>query len=272
VNRIPLADFASLAGAANRTAVVRLLLGSLAAAALVAAALVARHPHVRTVAPLARDGGTIVVLDVSASVSTDTYRQIGATLSELAHTDGRLGLVVFSDQAYLAFPQGTPAADLLPLVRLFTPSQPHQPGFAPTLPVNPWTSTFSGGTRISAGLALAHQIAVGAGTGSAAQVVLISDLSDDPNDLQRLASVLLAYRRDRVPMRIVGLDPEPSDLALYESALPPSRVTTVPPSRDTASRASTPFPWLLAALGLVALVALGTHEAWAPRPAWRETA
>jgi hypothetical protein len=272
VNRIPLADFASLAGAANRTAVVRLLLGSLAAAALVAAALVARHPHVRTVAPLARDGGTIVVLDVSASVSTDTYRQIGATLSELAHTDGRLGLVVFSDQAYLAFPQGTPAADLLPLVRLFTPSQPHQPGFAPTLPVNPWTSTFSGGTRISAGLALAHQIAVGAGTGSPAQVVLISDLSDDPNDLQRLASVLLVYRRDRVPMRIVGLDPEPSDLALYESALPPSRVTTVPPSRDTASRASTPFPWLLAALGLVALVALGTHEAWAPRPAWRETA
>jgi hypothetical protein len=156
-------------------------------------------------------------------------------------------------------------------VRLFTPSQPKQPGFAPTLPVNPWTSTFSGGTRISAGLALAHQIAVGAGTGPPARVVLISDLSDDPNDLQRLASVLLAYRRDRVPMRIVGLDPEPSDLALYTSALPPSRVATVRPSRDTSSRATTPFPWLLAALGLVALVALGTHEAWSPRPMWRET-
>jgi hypothetical protein len=271
VNRIPLADFASFAHAANRTTVVRRPLAARAPAVLGAPPRVARHPHVRTVAPLARDGGTIVVLDVSASVSTDTYQQIGATLSELAHTGGRLGLVVFSDQAYLALPQGTPAAALLPLVRLFTPSQPKQPGFAPTLPANPWTSTFSGGTRISAGLALAHQIAVGAGTGSPAHVVLISDLSDDPNDLQRLASVLLAYRRDRVPMRIVGLDPEPSDLALYTSALPPSRVATVRPSRDTSSRATTPFPWLLAALGLVALVALGTHEAWSPRPMWRET-
>jgi hypothetical protein len=250
---------------------VRLARAARAAAVLVAAARVARQPQVQTVAPLARDGGTVVVLDVSASVSTDTYQQIGATLSELAHTGGRLGLVVFSDQAYLALPQGTPAAALLPLVRLFTPSQPKQPGFAPTLPANPWTSTFSGGTRISAGLALAHQIAVGAGTGSPAHVVLISDLSDDPNDLQRLASVLLAYRRDRVPMRIVGLDPEPSDLALYTSALPPSRVATVRPSRDTSSRATTPFPWLLAALGLVALVALGTHESWSPRPMWRET-
>jgi hypothetical protein len=272
VNRIPLADFPSFGGAANRTAVVRLVLGSVAVAALIAAAFAARHPHVRSVAPLARDGGTIVVLDVSASVSTDTYQQIAATLSELAHAGGRLGLVVFSDQAYLAFPQGTPAADLLPLIRLFTPSQPTQPGFAPTLPVNPWTSTFSGGTRISAGLVLAHQIAVGTGTGSPAHVVLVSDLSDDPNDLQRLASVLLAYRRDRVRMRIVGLDPQPSDLALYKSALPPTRITTVPPPRDVSASTSTPFPWLLAALGLVALVALGTHEAWAPQPAWSETA
>jgi len=272
VNRIPLADFPSFGGAARRTAAVRLVLGTLAVAALVAAALTARHPHVRSVAPVARDGSTIVVLDVSASVSTDTYQQIASTLSELAHAGGRLGLVVFSDQAYLALPQGTPAADLLPLVRLFTPSRPSQPGFAPTLPVSPWTSTFSGGTRISAGLALAHQLAVGTGTGSPAHVVLISDLSDDPNDLERLASVLLAYRRDGVSMRIVGLDPEPSDLALYQSALPASHVTTVPPPSDTSARTTTPFPWVLAALGLLVLLALGTYDVWAPRPAWQETA
>lgn len=272
MNRIPLADFRTFTRSANRTAAVRVVLGSLATVALVVAALTARHPGVRSVAPLARDGGTIVVLDVSASVSTDTYQQIGATLSELGHSGGRLGLVVFSDQAYLALPQGTPAADLLPLVRLFTPTQPSQPGFAPTLPVNPWTATFSGGTRISAGLDLAHRIAVGDGTSPPARVVLISDLSDDPNDLQRLASVLLAYRRDGVSMRIVGLDPEPSDLALYRSALTPSRVTTVPPPRTAASRTTTPFPFALAAFALVALLALGVHEAWAPVPAWRESA
>ena len=51
----------------------------------------------------------IVVLDLSASISSDTFNRIGETLDQLAATNGRYGLVVFSDVAYQALPPGTPS-------------------------------------------------------------------------------------------------------------------------------------------------------------------
>ena len=122
------------------------------------------------------------MLDVSASISTDTYSRIGGTLPRSRDSGGRFGLVVFSDQAYEALPPGTPAADLAPLVRYFTLPQQTQPGFAPTFPPNPWRATFSAGTRISAGLELAHRIAL-EDKPRRPTVVLVSDLDDDPSDL-----------------------------------------------------------------------------------------
>jgi hypothetical protein len=267
VSAIPLADAPRLARLARRTSVISLLLALLAIGAAAAAILVARHPGTRVLVPLAERGDTIVVLDVSASISSDTYSQIGATLSSLARSDGRLGLVVFSDQAYEALPQGTPAADLAPLVRLFTPKSP-RPGFAPTLPPNPWTSTFSGGTKISAGLTLAHTLAVSGG-GPLPEVVLVSDLNDDPRDLTRLAAILLAYRRDHVPVRIVGLDPAPADLALFRRALDPQpTVERAPTPGAAATRTRTAFPWALVVCALLACAALGALLAWAPRVEW----
>src|SRR6185503_16087712 len=120
VTSIPLTEAGRLAGLARRTAAIRLALVVVVLGATVAAILIARHPDTRVLVPLSGRGDTIVVLDLSASISTDTYSQIGATLSSLARSNGRLGLVVFSDQAYEALPQGTPAANLAPLVRLFT--------------------------------------------------------------------------------------------------------------------------------------------------------
>ena len=70
----------------------------------------AAKPRPRARSRPATDG--LVVLDLSASISTDTYARIGATLDELADTGGRYGLIVFSDTAYLALPPGTPAAEL----------------------------------------------------------------------------------------------------------------------------------------------------------------
>src|SRR5205085_11365060 len=120
-------------------------------------------------------------------------------------------------QAYEAMPPGMPAADLAPFVRYFTLPAQQARGFAPTLPPNPWQSTFTGGTKISAGLELAHSIAVA--DRHPATVVLVSDPDDDPSDLPRLASVLLSYRRDRVPVRIVGLDPASDNVALFDKLL-----------------------------------------------------
>jgi hypothetical protein len=268
VTPIPLAQAPLLAGVARRTTAIRLVLALVALGAAVAAILVARHPHTRVVVPLAEGGDTIVVVDLSASISTETYSQIGAILSTLSRSGGRLGLVLFSDQAYEALPQGTPAADLAPLVRLFTLPKSRQPGFSPTFPPNPWTGSFSGGTKISAGLTLAHTIAVSGG-GPPSRVVLVSDLSDDPRDLGRLGSILLAYRRDRVPVRIVGLDPAPADLALFRRALTPApTVVRAPSPREAEARAHTPFPWPLVGFVLVACLALGLLEAVAPRLEW----
>jgi hypothetical protein len=268
VTSIPLAQAPLLAGAARRTTAVRVALALVALVGVVAAILVARDPQTRVLVPLAPGGDTIVVVDLSASISTETYSQIGATLSTLARSGGKLGLVLFSDQAYEALPQGTPAADLAPLVRLFTLPKATQPGFSPTFPPNPWTASFSGGTKISAGLTLAHTIAT-SGAGPPARVVLVSDLSDDPRDLQRLGAILLAYRRDRVPVRIVGLDPAPADLALFRRALSPApTVVGAPSAGEVAASSHTPFPWPLVACVLLACLSLGALEAVAPRLEW----
>jgi hypothetical protein len=247
MSAIPLADAPALRAPARRTFAVRAALALLCIGSAVAFLVVSRHPHTTTIVPLPSHADTIVVLDLSASISSDTFSRIGGTLAELSRSGGRIGLVLFSDQAYEAFPPGTPAADLAPFVRYFTLPKQQTPGFAPTFPDNPWQSTFTGGTRISAGLDLAHQIALAGG--GRAPVVLVSDLDDDPGDLTRLASVLLAYRRDRVPVRIVGLNPSPGDVALFTRLLSPQPVIAEAPTlAEAPPHDTTPFPWTLVVL------------------------
>lgn len=265
---IPLADAPALRSTARRTLAVRLLLALLCIAAVGAIALLGRHPHTQTIVPLPAGAQTVLVLDLSASISADTFSRIGGTLAALSRSGKRLGLVVFSDQAYEAMPPGTPAADLAPFVRYFTLPPQKTPGFAPSFPTNPWGATFTGGTRISAGLDLAHSIAVEGKR--PATVVLVSDLDDDPGDVPRLASVLLAYRRDHVPVRIVGLDPSPDNVALFDKLLSPRPVVTRAPTlAEAPPHDRTPFPWDLVALALVAALALTALIVWAPRLEWR---
>jgi hypothetical protein len=271
VTAIPLADAPALRPLARRTNIVRFVLVSIAIGAALAAVVAARHPGTHALVPLAARGDTIVVVDLSASISTDTYAQIGATLSSLARGGGKLGLVVFSDQAYEAFPQGTPARDLAPIARLFEVPKQTSPGFAPTLPPNPWTASFSGGTKISAGLTLAHTLAV-ADRRAPATVVLVSDLSDDPNDLRPLSSILLAYRRDHVPVRVVGLNPSETDVAFFRHALSPAPpFVNAPVSVATGPALRTTFPWALVLGALLACAALAALEGWAPRLTWSST-
>ncbi len=264
---IPLADASALQAPARRTFAVRALLAAVCIGAALAVVLVARHPHTRTIVPLPARADTILVLDLSASISADTFSRIGGTLAALARSGRRLGLVVFSDQAYEALPPGTPSADLAPFVRYFTLPAQRAPGFAPAFPDNPWESTFTGGTKISAGLDLAHEIALAGGKRAA--VILVSDLDDDPSDLPRLASVLLAYRRDHVPVRIVGLDASPSNVALYTRLLSPQPVVVEAPTlAEAPPRDTTPVPWVLLILSGVAVAAYALRAAWAPRLVW----
>jgi uncharacterized protein (DUF58 family) len=234
---------------------------------LAAFLLVSRDPHTRTIVPLPSGADTILALDISASISTETYSRIGGTLTALSRSGRRFGLVVFSDSAYQALPPGTPASALAPLVRYFTLRQPGRKGYVATFPPNPWQETFSGGTRISAGMDLAHRIALAGGRH--ATVVLVSDLDDSPADLTRLVTVLLSFQRDRVPVRIIGLNPAPADLALFRRLIEPAPVVVAAPTVGAAvPRDESPFPWALVALACAAAGTLALRELWAPRLDW----
>jgi hypothetical protein len=266
---IPLADAGALRPAARRTLAIRIALAASLAGLIVAIVVVSRHPHTQTIVTLPAHSSAIVVLDVSASISADTYSRIGATLSSLARSGGRYGLVVFSDQAYEALPPGTPASDLQPLVRYFTLPPAHG-GFAQTFPPNPWARTFSAGTKVSAGLELADRIAFQDKLRKPV-VILISDLDDDPNDIYpRLVTVMAALKRDRIPLRIVGLNPSGADSALFEKlsgGAPIVRAGLLEPGPELKNH--TPFPWTLVLLAIVVAVGIAAHELWAPRLEWR---
>ena len=270
MSAIPLADAPTLRAPGRRTAAVLAALALAGLATVVALLLISRDPHTRTIVPLPTHADTVLVLDVSASISSDTYSRIGGTLAALSRSGARFGLIVFSDQAYEALPPGTPAADLAPFVRYFTLPQQASPGFAPSFPANPWVSTFSGGTRISAGMDLAHTIAT-AGK-RPATVVLVSDLDDSPGDLARLVPVLLSYRRDGVPVRIIGLNPSQQAVDFFQRLIPPgSAVVAAPTLSEAPPHDVTPFPWTLVALSLVAAGAFALRWAWAPRLDWSTT-
>jgi hypothetical protein len=265
---IPLADASALRPAARRTLGIRIALAAALAGLIVAVVVVSRHPHTQTIVTLPAHSAAIVVLDVSASISSDTYSRIGATLQSLARSSGRYGLIVFSDQAYEALPPGTPAQDLAPLVRYFT-LQEKRGGFAQTFPPNPWAKTFSAGTKISAGLELADRIAFEDKLSKPA-VILVSDLDDDPEDLGRLVTITLALKRDGIPLRIVGLDPSSQDVALFKrltGGAPIVRAGLLQPGPEPKNH--TPFPWTLVALAVVVAVGIAAHELWGPRLEWR---
>jgi hypothetical protein len=272
MSAIPLADPGPVRRFVRRTLVVEIAAVVVAVALVLAVALSARQPGLTAVVPLPDNSTAIVVLDLSASISSDTFSRIGNTLALLASSGGRYGLIVFSDQAYEALPPGTPAADLRPFVRYFVLPPQKTPGFQPAFPVNPWSTTFTAGTNISAGMALARQVAL-AGVRRPV-VILISDLDDDPGDIPRLASILGEYRQNGIPVRLVGLNPTPADQELFARLLGPGPpvVQASLPNGAPALHSEAPFPWLLVLLGLAAAVLLAAFEAWAPALTWRRTA
>jgi hypothetical protein len=265
--RIPLADLPRLRGPRRRTTLVRLALAFAAVAAAAGAIAASAHPQGKTLRFLPRGSNGIVVLDLSASISSDTYQRIGETLRELASTGGRYGLVVFSDVAYQALPPGTPSAELRGYARYFTlPKAP--PGFLPQFPINPWTNDFSAGTRISAGLGMALQV-IRQQQLRHPSVVLVSDLDDDTGDLKSLASIALAYRQLNIPVRIVALDPEPQNTQLFARLL--ARAATITNARlpgERVRRTGPPVPeWTASLAAAVALLLAGT-ELWGARLEW----
>ena len=230
---LPLADAAELRARGRRTRVAQLVALALVGLAAVALVLAATRLDPARQAFSPPGASAIVVLDVSASISSETYDRIAATLDRLADSNGRFGLVLFSDTAYLALPPGTPASELRPFVRFFR--VPRQVGgVLPAPPPSPWTDTFSAGTRISTGLERALT-EIRESRLRRPAVVLVSDLDDDTGDLDRMTQVVVAYRRAGIPLHVVGLDPSPEDASLVRALLVEPSDLSAAPSRETAS-------------------------------------
>jgi hypothetical protein len=211
------------------------------------------------------------VLDLSASISTDTYSRVGEALTELVAPGGRYGLVVFSSSAYEALPPGTPASALKPLVRYFTLPKQVVAGEQPTFVTNPWTNSFTAGTQISQGLELARQIEVASGARHPA-VVLISDLADDPNDQQRLPGVIEAYHRNGIDLRIVALNAAPGDANFFKLLVGTATSITAAslpgehPSAAAPAHAS--FPSWIVILTIAVASLLAANELRSARLRW----
>jgi hypothetical protein len=270
MSAIELADLPALAAAADRTRRLRLATGALVLGLAVAVVLTAPRRTASASALLARGASGIVVVDVSASISSDTYARIAATLDRLRRGGGSAGLVLFSDTAYQALPPGTPVRELGAFERFFQVPSATQPGVLPQPPRSPWTDTFSAGTRISAGLSLALNVLRGERL-HRPLVLLVSDLDDDAGDLESLTSVALAYRKLGVPIRVVGLNPAPEDVRYVERLLPQGG-RVVPAAlpgkqRGRAGHASPPFALVVVAAALA--VALAVYLVLTERLQWR---
>jgi hypothetical protein len=251
MSSIPLADLPLLRRPAARTRLARttfaVLVGLLAALAFWAA--LGRPTQIPAYLPRGSNG--VVVLDVSASISSDTYARVAATLDRLAGSGGRYGLVLFSDTSYQALPPGTPARELASFERYFDVPSQRGPGIAPPLPPSPWSSEFSAGTRISTGLELALDVIRGDRLHNPA-ILLVSDLDDDSGDLEALTRIALTLRRLHIAVHVVGLNPAPEDERLVGSLLPATGdlvQARLPDEPDPAARAAAPT-------GLVVAVAL----------------
>lgn len=270
MSSIPYTGTSAFARLASLTRLVRIALALALVVLVVLASLAVLHPRASEAPVLAPQTGGIVVLDLSASITQDTYSRIHQTLEQLVARGGRYGLVVFSNVAYEALPPGTPASALAPIARYFAVPSAVPQGEQPRFPVNPWSASFTSGTEISEGLDLARRIELGNHTKHPA-VVLVSDLGDDPNDLQRLNTVLNEYQVEGFRLRIIALNPAPSDVARFKGLI--GRASSIVPAGLSVSNAPIPpphtsFPTLLVVLTVLVALFLGLNELWGARLSW----
>lgn len=226
------------------------LVGSLGLVLVVAWGQDVRH------APLVPSGKAgMLVLDLSASVYEGAF---GQTIEKLANDDERVGVVAFSDAAYELVPPGTPAKELLPLLRYFGVTSA---GGIPSH--NPWEQ-FRAGTRISEGLRVAEDVLLREGIANGS-IVLVSDLEILPDEINRLAGIVARLRQEDIEVRIVPLFPTPEKKARIEAILGGSAVlresSDAGPVRAPEARSFGALaPWTLVLAGALLVLLLSVNE------------
>jgi hypothetical protein len=280
---IPLADIRALRGTARRTRLLQLGLAAVLLGTLVLAIGVVRGAPVQHSSFFPAGGSGIVVIDFSTSIGGPAYQRITNVLRPVIESNQPIGVVYFSDVAYLALPPGTPGRELRPFLRFLRTPPPL--GAFPTEAQrqraerrlrtsveNPWSAAFRGGTRISTGLELARQVVERDGIDGT--VLLLSDLDDSLFDLELLGDTLARFRRDGIDLRVVPLFPSPDDRKFFLQTLGPqafvSHAELLRNARSVERRslqAAFPLEVVLLVAGLLVLVAL--NEVACRRLEWR---
>jgi hypothetical protein len=139
------------------------------------------------------------------------------------------------------------------------------------LPKSPWDDTFRAGTQISVGLAAGAQALRRAHIRNGA-LLLVSDLADQPDDLKKLVPLVISLQKQHVPIRVLPLNPRPSDRNLFARLVGTSGFVNEAPSlgvggalHNVRTELTKPLPWALVACALALLVALGLNELFCGR-------
>lgn len=272
---IPTGDASPLRRIILRTHAVSLVLAVAALAFLTAAVTTARGLDQQRTGLVRGGPSTMVVLDLSLSITDQDYRVMRQVIAKLIRAQAPIGLVVFSDIPYELLPPRTPASELRPLLRLLTPTPDGR------LPPNPWNTSFTAGTLISGALQLAQRLLVKNHIENGS-ILLASDLQTAPTDYDELGQVLSHLRRSSTQLKVVPLSPSSDGVTLFQKILGPGAfVNGVQPSQggvpkvESVLRGRTPLGLLIA--GVLLLVALAARERYAGRLAlprgagWRTT-
>jgi hypothetical protein len=261
---IPIGTTSTLAPAVRRTVILRVAFAVVLVGLVVAAVDTGRSKAAANRGLVPGGTGGMLVLDVSRSIRPDANHTITNVLQQLIDAHTRIGLVAFSDIGYELLPPGSPAAELQPLLRYFAAVKP-KPGPDP-YPPNPWTNSFSGGTQISSGLAVAHAALERAGQPKG-PILLVSDLDTAPDDVPRVALAFNQFKAQGVPFRIVAVSPRADNLSLFKNLAGPGAFTH--PLRgsgggigQTEGAEGGHTPWVLIALALLVLAGLAANEHW----------
>jgi hypothetical protein len=221
-------------------------------------------------------GETVLVLDLSGSITTRGNLMIARTLDGFHNypPDRHAAVVYFSSSAALGSPPSAPAADLSGLARFFATTKSGKSG--------PWAGSFDGGTVISRAIARARHVLEQA-QARHGRVVLLSDLQDNPKDLPRLHDQLVALAQAHARFELLPLPPtRGSGVSLAQLSAPYRAVfgdhiirtkpflvagTDGRPVRQEAIIRSR-YPALVVLLALV-LGACALAVSFFPRLAWR---
>lgn len=212
---IPVGEAARLRPAAKRTAVVSAVLAVVVGVIALAVVVAAREGQPQRPSLLPRGESVVVVLDLSLSIPEVAYERMRNAMNELAASDARVGLVLFSDSAYEMLPTGSPASELKPVLRYLTPvpGEFNDRTGGPLYLPDPWSSGFRGGTRISVAIDRAREVIER--EGGAGSIFLISDLDTADGDGEPLSQALTRLRQAEIPMRIVPLYPLDENRAYF---------------------------------------------------------